>query len=176
MANKNASLLDSLEKSRSDLSKNDVKDTIILNSIKVRHYSNPFENPNSLYIPPSDYGESATDKTSYRPDISSARAFAGSVGAGTSSNVGVFDFPDGKDNGMTIQTFLRNRGLDITEIDSASNWLKDNAQKLVDEDNKKMISELKDKTDAEIIEYFKNLAESAKADGKNTENSQNNIQ
>lgn len=170
MANKNTSLLDSLEHVKSDIS----KDTTLLSSIKVRHYSNQFENPNPLYIPPSDYGESATDKTSYRPDISSARAFAGSVGAGTSSNVGVFDFPDGKDNGMTIQTFLRNRGLDITEIDSASNWLKDNAQKLVDEDNKKMISELKDKTDAEIIDYFKNLAEKAKNDGNNIENSQNN--
>lgn len=170
MANKNTSLLDSLDQVKSDIS----KDTILLSSIKVRHYLNPFENPNPLYIPPSDYGESATDKTSYRPDISSARAFAGSVGTGTSSNVGVFDFPDGKDNGMTIQTFLRNRGLDITEIDSASNWLKDNAQKLVDEDNKKMISELKDKTDAEIIEYFKNLAEKAKNDVDNTENSQNN--
>lgn len=167
MANKNTSLLDSLDQVKSDIS----KDTILLSSIKVRHYSNQFENPNPLYIPPSDYGKSATDKTSYRPDISSARAFAGSVGAGTSSNVGVFDFPDGKDNGMTIQTFLRNRGLDITEIDSASNWLKDNAQKLVDEDNKKMISELKDKTDAEIIEYFKNLAEKAKNDANNTENS-----
>lgn len=175
MANKSSSLVDSLEKSRIDLSKDDVKDTMIISSIKVRHYSNQFENPNPLYIPPSEYGKSATDKTSYRPDISSARAFAGSVGTGTSSNVGVFDFPDGKDNGMTIQTFLRNRGLDITEIDSASNWLKDNAQKLVDEDNKKMISELKDKTDAEIIEYFKNLAEKAKDSKDNTENNQNNI-
>lgn len=170
MANKNTSLLDSLENVKSDIS----KDTILLSSIKVRHYSNPFENPNPLYIPPSDYGESGTDKTSYRPDISSARAFAGSVGVGTSSNVGVFDFPDGKDNGMTIQTFLRNRGLDLTEINSAFNWLKDNAQKLVDEDNKKMISELKDKTDAEIIEYFKNLAEKAKSGGNNIENSQSN--
>lgn len=174
MANKNISLLDSLEKSRSDFQKDDSQYT--LNSIKVRHYSNVFENLNPLYIPPSDYGESATDKSSYRPDISSARAFAGSVGAGTSSKVGVYDFPDGKDTGMTIQTFLRNRGLDVTEIDAASNWLKDNAQKLVDEDNKKMISELKDKTDAEIIEYFKNLAESAKDNKNNTENNQNNVQ
>lgn len=171
MANKNASLLDSLEKSRTDSQKNVSYDTIVLNNIKVRHYSNVFENPFPSYVPPSDYGESATDKASYRPDISSARAFAGSIGAGTSSNVGVFDFPDGKDNGMTIQTFLRNRGLDITEIDSASNWLNDNAQKLVDEDNEKMISELKDKTDAEIIEYFKNLAEKAKDNTDNPENS-----
>lgn len=176
MANKNISLLDSLEKSRSDPQKNLSQDTIILNSIKVLHYNNVFENPNPSYVPPSSYGESATDKASYRPDISSARSFAGSVGAGTSSKVGIFDFPDGKDNGMTIQTFLRNRGLDVTEIDAASSWLKNNAQKLVDEDNKKMIAELKDKTDAEIIEYFKNLAESAKDNKDNTENSQNNIQ
>lgn len=176
MANKNTSLLDSLEKSLSDSQKIDLKDTIIFNSIKVRHYSNIFENPEPSYNPPVDYGESVTDKASYRPDISSARAFAGSVGVGTSSKVGVYDFPDGKDNGMTIQTFLRNRGLDITEIDAASNWLKDNAQKLVDEDNKKMISELKDKTDAEIIEYFKNLAESAKDSKNNTANDLNNTQ
>lgn len=173
---KNTSLLDSLEKSRSDSQKNHSQDTIIFNSIKIRHYCNVFSDPNPLYVPPSDYGESATDKASYRPDISSARSFAGSIGSGTSSQVGVYDFPDGKDTGRTIQTFLRNRGLDVTEIEAASTWLKDNAQKLVDEDNEKMIAELKDKTDSEIIEYFKNLAESAKDNKDNTENSQNNTQ
>lgn len=65
----------------------------------------------------SDYGESCTDTSKWRPSISTVRAFLGNPGATRKSLQ--YDYPDGKDDGNVIRTFLRTKGLDITEIETA---------------------------------------------------------
>lgn len=80
----------------------------------IRHFESTFESK-PIHSLVSNFGESNTDKSFFRPDISQTRAFLGSqVG---SNRVGLYDFPDGKDTGETAQTAIREKGLDITEID-----------------------------------------------------------
>lgn len=74
-----------------------------------------------------DYGESNVDKSFYRPDIASTRAKLGGVQGSTLTPI--FDFPDGKDTGDTIMTILRDKGLDITEIDTIGEIIKDHLSK-----------------------------------------------
>lgn len=83
--------------------------------IEVKHYSNIFVNDNPHYPTIKDFGESNTDTSSWRPEISIARA---QQGASAGKKL-LYDFPDGKDNGNYIQTFLRSPGLDITEVEMA---------------------------------------------------------
>ena len=83
--------------------------------IKVLHYSHNYEKTSPLVPFVSDYGNSNTDTTKWRPDISLARAYQGA----SSGKTLLYDFPDGKDSGEVVQTFIRSKGLDITEIESA---------------------------------------------------------
>lgn len=80
--------------------------------ITVKHYNNSFNGVK----PPicRDYGESNTDKSTYRPDLSLARAYQGAQNKKL-----IYDFDNGQDTGETIQTFVRSKGLDITEIETA---------------------------------------------------------
>lgn len=80
--------------------------------ITVKHYNNSFKGVK----PPicRDFGESNTDKSTYRPDLSLARAYQGSQNKKL-----IYDFDDGKDTGETVQTYVRSKGLDITEIETA---------------------------------------------------------
>lgn len=80
--------------------------------IKVKHYNNSFEGEK----PPicRDYGDTNTDRSTYRPDLSLARAYQGAQNRKL-----LYDFDDGKDTGETVQTFVRSKGLDITEVESA---------------------------------------------------------
>lgn len=81
----------------------------------IKHFESTFEsNPIHMLVP--DFGESNTDKSFFRPDISQTRAFLGSQMG--SNRVGLYDFPDGKDTGETAQTVIRSKGLDITEVDA----------------------------------------------------------
>lgn len=124
--------------------------------IHLKEYKSFYGSPSSHPLT-SDFGLSVTDKTSYRPDISSARAFAGSVGVGTSSRVGVYDFPDGKDTGETLMTFLRSKSLDVTEIDQVMNDLLQSKENMIRADVEKFISENKDKEKDSILENIKSF-------------------
>lgn len=84
--------------------------------IKVKRYNNPFESKPVHHLL-EDFGESNTDTTTWKPDISDVRAFLGNPSA--SKKQLLYDFPDGKDTGEFVQTFIRSKGLDITEIETA---------------------------------------------------------
>lgn len=122
----------------------------MLITIKCRHYSNAFESDFDFWKLTDDFGASNTDKTFFRPDVSSARAKLGSLIAQGNSKVGVYDFPDGKDTGQSLMTFLRNKSLDQTEIDSAYERLKNYVDNLQQEDVDKFISENEKKNVEEI--------------------------
>lgn len=87
--------------------------------IPVKRYNNLFVTD---YEPPmvTDFGKSNTDTSTYRPDISLIPPFM-AQGARSSKNF-AYDFPDGKDtndvSSYTV-TYLRNKSLDITEVDAA---------------------------------------------------------
>lgn len=83
--------------------------------IKVRTYGNVFAS-DVKWNHFDDFGETNTDRSRWRPEISVLNAFAGSQQ--NSNKTLVYDFPDGKDTGETIQTTLRSPGLDVTEVDS----------------------------------------------------------
>ena len=76
--------------------------------IKVKHFSNQFLNKDWTPLL-EDFGESNTDTSTYRPDISLARAQAGRL----KGKQLVYDFQDGKDTGDTVMTFIRQKGLDF---------------------------------------------------------------
>lgn len=130
--------------------------------IKVRHYSNSFQGDK----PPicRDYGESNTDKSTYRPDISITRAYQGSQNKRL-----VYDFDNGKDTGETVQTFIRSKGLDITEIDTATKRI----TKII-EDKKEADSKSK-KDKEEKDKFLKDLGDAVKGQ-ESSENSLENSQ
>lgn len=123
--------------------------------IKIRHYSNSYMNQEFQFFKlTEDFGESATDKSFFRPDVSSARASLGTFTANSNGKVGVYDFNDGKDTGETFMTFLRNKALDQTEIDSAYDRLKAYAEQLKQADIDKFIS---DNEKADVQKLRENL-------------------
>lgn len=102
--------------------------------IKVKHFSNQFVYKNWTPLL-KNFGESNTDTSTYRPDISIARAEAGRL----SGKKLIYDFNDGKDNGETVMTFIRQKGLDITEVEVAANRVKSNIDEKVEDSKKKQI-------------------------------------
>lgn len=84
--------------------------------ITLKSYSNQFESKPIHHLT-DDFGETNTDRSKWRPTLSVARAFLGSDMLSTKKML--YDYTDGKDDGQTIKTFLRTKGLDITEIDQA---------------------------------------------------------
>lgn len=84
--------------------------------IVVNKYNNLYSS-SPIHQLCSDYGESCTDTSKWRPSISTVRAFLGNPGSSRKSLQ--YDYPDGKDDGNVIRTFLRTKGLDITEIETA---------------------------------------------------------
>lgn len=83
--------------------------------LPVRHYSNTFSAP--LYHKMTDdFGKSNTDTSKWRPDISLIH----SQSLGNSGLQPVYDFPNGRDDpDKWTTTFIRTKGLDITEVDRA---------------------------------------------------------
>lgn len=104
-------------------------------AIEVRHYSNSFVNENTHHDLVSDFGSSNTDKSFFRPDISSARAL---VAGSASDRIGLYDFQDGKDTGDRIQVILRQKGLDPTEIDKIGNILQNRSDQFSDADKSEL--------------------------------------
>lgn len=90
--------------------------------MKMYEYHSPFEGE-ILHVMTKDFGETVTDKTFFRPDVSSVRSFMASPSTG-SNKVGQYDFPDGKDTGDMYAARLRAPGLDVTEIDAIGNEIK----------------------------------------------------
>lgn len=90
--------------------------------MKVRHYSNSFVNENVHWQMTKDFGATNTDTSMYRPDVSTVRAFAGNPHG--SNMTGLYDFKDGKDTGDRIMLYLRDKSLDVTEIDRIGEVLK----------------------------------------------------
>lgn len=84
--------------------------------IKVKRYNNAFKSE-PIHQLLEDFGESNTDTSTWKPDVSTIRAFLGNPSS--SKKTLLYDFPDGKDTGEFVQTFIRSKGLDITEIESA---------------------------------------------------------
>lgn len=119
--------------------------------IKVHHYSNSFR-AKELHVMTKDFGESNTDRSFYVPDVATARS---TLGSGVMSHsVGVYDFPDGKDTGERIQSILRQKGLDMTEIDRVGEILKSQVDK-----DKSVLSELEQMEAKDITKYLKSIAD-----------------
>lgn len=124
--------------------------------IKVRHFSNQFSNPDWTRLL-DDFGESNTDTSTYRPDISVARAEAGRL----SGKKLIYDFDDGKDTGATVMTFIRQNGLDVTEVDSAIARVKSGIDEKVEDFKKKQAdSEKSAKVDKMIDTIISQSSES----------------
>lgn len=100
--------------------------------IKVKHFSNQFSNKDWTPLL-EDFGESNTDTKTYRPDISIARAESGRL----RGKKLIYDFDNGKDNGETVMTFIRQKGLDVTEVDSAINRIKSDIDEKIEDSKKK---------------------------------------
>lgn len=124
--------------------------------IKVKHYSHNYSSKNPWPLV-SDFGDSNTDTTKWRPDISVARAQA----AMASGKKLLYDFPDGKDSGETVQTFVRSKGLDITEIETAEKRITQIIEDKKSDDKK---SDEISKEKKQFLENIQKLADSAKTD------------
>lgn len=83
--------------------------------IEFKRYQNTFT-AKPIHKLLDDFGESNTDTSTWKPDVSSIRAFLGNP---NNKKKMLYDFPDGKDTGETVQTFIRSKGLDITEVETA---------------------------------------------------------
>lgn len=139
--------------------------------IQIKTYKNQFD-----YIPShnllTDFGESNTDKSFYRPDVSSARASLGSISALGSNLKGVYDFDDGIDNGDTFMTFLRSKSIDVTELDAAMQRVIQNAQKARKADIDNFLEENANKDKDEIIKALKSLNGTAAASAESQDSTQ----
>ena len=134
--------------------------------IELKRYSNSFvDNKNKGLLQCSDFGESNTDKSFYRPDISSSRALTGaSIG---SNRTGLYDFDDGVDTGDVIQTILRDKSLDRTEIDALSERLQAVIDMKKEIDKDEVAKKIKEMNAKEIDSYIKTISESDAISGKN---------
>lgn len=94
--------------------------------MKIRHYSNSFVNESSHWQMTIDFGKTNTDTSMYRPDVSTVRAFAGNPRG--SNMTGLYDFQDGKDTGDRIMLYLRDKSLDVTEIDRIGEVLRNKVE------------------------------------------------
>lgn len=103
-------------------------DNSVSTGLLVRHFSNVFGSDVVGHQMLSDFGESNTDISTWRPDISLVRAQQGRL----SGKQLVYDFPDGKDNGEFVMTYIRNKGLDTTEVDSLISRIKISQQEKID--------------------------------------------
>lgn len=110
----------SKSKSVSDLmSDKDIQPFSHVNFVSLRHGI-----PSELPVFVCGFGERFVDETNWRPDSDIVRNHL--LGAGVSSGVPVFDFPDGKDSGFRP---MRDIGADITEIDAEIDRIKSDGVK-----------------------------------------------
>lgn len=144
------------------MSKTDVKELVNQAlGLQVKHYSNATKSTFSYHMV-TDFGKSNTDKSTYRPDLSLVRAYQGSQ-----NKTLLYDFSDGKDNGQVVQTFIRSKGLDITEIDSAEQRI----TQIIEDKKADDKSKLKDKEERD--KFINDLSNSVKKSSDLLENSTN---
>lgn len=127
----------------------------------VKHYGNQFDGE-PVHVLRSEYAESVTDKSFFRPELGDIRSKLGNL-AGANVH-GVYDFPDGKDTGDTVATTLRNKGLDRTEIDAMYSSMKSNLEdkKKIDKD---MLEQMKnDDNRKSVDDAIKKIADSVGSD------------
>lgn len=121
--------------------------------ITLKSYSNQFESEPIHHLT-EDFGETNTDLSKWRPTLSVARAFLGSDSRSTKKML--YDYADGKDDGQTIKTFLRTKGLDITEIDQAERVITQIIQdKNVDEQTRQQAEEARKQALSDLSEAIK---------------------
>lgn len=127
--------------------------------MKVQHYSNSFQADKKVkhHQLTKDFGESNTDKTFYRPDISSARALAGA--AGSTGRVGLYDFKDGKDTGDYLMVILRKKGLDPTEISKIGEIVKQQSESSQEFDKSELAKQVAKLDGAKLLDWAKNYIE-----------------
>lgn len=124
--------------------------------LKVRHYSNSFVNDNPHHVMTKEFGEDSVDRSFFRPDISSTRSFA----AANAENMKfLYDFPDGKDTGSTIQTLLRSKGLDMTEIDRIGEILKEQAERGEQADADSALAQMRELEGKKLMDFAKKYIE-----------------
>ena len=110
--------------------------------IKVKHYSHQYRDCHPTYSLIKEFPPTNTDTSKWRPDLSIARAQINS----TSSKYNfLYDFQDGKDTGDTVQTFLRSKSLDITEVETAEKRVTQIIERKNAEDQSQLDSEAKRK-------------------------------
>lgn len=109
-----------------------------------RSFSNKIKKDNLI----SDFGESLTDITNYRPDPSEARNRLLSA-IGQSAGQGVYDFKDGKiDEDLISSKYwsylltLKRKDLDVTEVEQIRDHLQNEFSELLDKDRLKEIFEI----------------------------------
>lgn len=121
--------------------------------ITLKSYSNQFESEPIHHLT-EDFGETNTDRSKWRPTLSVARAFLGSDMRSTKKML--YDYDDGKDDGQTIKTFLRTKGLDITEIDQAERVITQIIQdKTVDEQTRQKAEEARKQALSDLSDAIK---------------------
>lgn len=129
--------------------------------IPVRHYSNTFRSP-AVHHMTEDFGESNTDKSFFRPDLDKARSTLGQMRGST--RVGLYDYPDGKDKGDNIQSVLRSKGLDPTEIASMEKMLRDHLSALKKQDKDAFEQKIREMSQKDLMEYVKKIADASKVE------------
>lgn len=123
----------------------------------IFHYSNQFGS-SPLHSLRSDFGESNTDVSSWRPELSLIHSQASSL----TNKRFLYDFPDGNDTGERIQTFIRGKGLDVTEIDRALDSVTQDIQSKAESDKKSKKDKLNsDKVKADTIKAIGDSVASA---------------
>lgn len=113
-----------------------------------RFVQGAFINQEELKLTKDDFGESITDKESYRLNLAGKRGSIASIG---SSDKGWYMFPDGKyDHNKDFSYFYR-KDLSLVEID---NYIKDmtKAQENADKELRESIQEQIDLANAKIEE------------------------
>lgn len=123
--------------------------------IFVKKYSNCYTSE-PIHPLVEDFGETNTDTSKWRPSISTVRSFLGNPGATRKSLQ--YDYPDGKDDGNVIRTFLRTKGLDITEIETAEKRITQIVEKQIED--AKLTKKQKENYDKAI----KDLSDAVKGD------------
>lgn len=129
--------------------------------MRVIHYHSDFTSK-PLHSLVFDFGKSNTDKSFFRPDISSVRAFLGS--ATGSDKVGLYDFNDGKDTGETAMTLIRDKSLDVTEVDKLIADTKARLETDLNEQIKKKADSDKSASNKKMLDNIQKLADSALSD------------
>lgn len=134
----------------------------------VKHYQSSFGS-SVVHQMTEDFGESNTDISNWKPKVSTIRAFLGSPNSQKKHLV--YDFPDGKDNGSSVQTFLRTPGLDITEIETAEKIVTQIVQ------DKKALADADAKDAAEskaLLDALRGIKESSADNSASTEQNNSN--